>query len=75
MSASHNRASNSTPGSTGRPTGVRPTRAVRSSLPFVRLNEAERLAQDLAALVQAGLVAPVDSGEDTRYEAIEREAG
>ena len=74
MSASHDRASSSTPGSTARPIGVRPGRAARSSLPFARLNESERLAQDLAALVEAGLIAPVDSGEHTRYEAIEMEA-
>ena len=73
MSASHDRASSSTPGSTARTVRVGPGRAARSSLPFVRLNEAERLARDLVALVQAGLIAPVNSGEHTRYEAIEKE--
>jgi hypothetical protein len=49
-------------------------RPPRSSLPFARLTESERLAQDLAALTDAGLIMPVASGEDTRYELIERPA-
>jgi hypothetical protein len=71
MSGFHDPATGRTHDATARPRRARSGRAPRSSRPFARLDESDRLAQDLAALVEAGLIAPVASGEETRYEPIE----
>jgi hypothetical protein len=34
---------------------------------FERLSESERLARDLAALVDAGLIVAIDDGDETRF--------
>ena len=47
--------------------GSQPGQADQVVIPFQRLTESERLARDLKALVDAGLIVPVSDGAETRY--------